>query len=33
VLRIALERKAAHLRLQLLKGRGLSPRVIELVLP
>ncbi|MEO6080341.1 MAG: translesion DNA synthesis-associated protein ImuA [Steroidobacteraceae bacterium] len=33
VLRIALNRTATHLRLQLLKGRGLSPRVIELALP
>jgi len=33
VLRIALTRTATHLRLQLLKGRGLSPRVIELALP
>lgn len=30
VLRIALTRTATHLRLQLLKGRGLSPRVVEL---
>ncbi len=33
VLRIAITRTATHLRLQLLKGRGLSPRVIELALP
>jgi hypothetical protein len=30
VLRIAIERTASHLRLQLLKGRGLSPCVVEL---
>jgi hypothetical protein len=33
VLRIALTRTPAHLRLQLLKGRGLAPRMIELALP
>jgi hypothetical protein len=33
VLRIAITRTATHLRLQLLKGRGLSPRVIELAWP
>ncbi|MEO6184759.1 MAG: translesion DNA synthesis-associated protein ImuA [Steroidobacteraceae bacterium] len=33
VLRIALTRSATHLRLQLLKGRGLAPRIIELLLP
>jgi hypothetical protein len=33
VLRIALTRTATHLRLQLLKGRGLAPRTIELALP
>lgn len=33
VLRIAIERTATHLRLQLLKGRGLSPRFVELPLP
>jgi hypothetical protein len=33
VLRIAIVRTATHLRLQLLKGRGLSPRVIELAWP
>jgi cell division inhibitor SulA/protein ImuA len=33
VLRIALTRTATHLRLQLLKGRGLSPCVVELALP
>jgi cell division inhibitor SulA/protein ImuA len=33
VLRIALARTATHLRVQLLKGRGLSPRVIEMALP
>jgi hypothetical protein len=33
VLRMAITRTATHLRLQLLKGRGLSPRVIELALP
>jgi hypothetical protein len=30
VLRIAIERTTTHLRLQLLKGRGLSPRAVEL---
>ena len=33
VLRIALTRTATHLRLQLFKGRGLSPCVVELPLP
>jgi hypothetical protein len=33
VLRIALTRTATHLRLQLLKGRGVTPRVVELVWP
>jgi protein ImuA len=33
VLRMALTRTATHLRLQLLKGRGLSPCVVELPLP
>lgn len=33
VLRLAVARTAARLRLQLLKGRGLTPRVVELVLP
>jgi hypothetical protein len=33
VLRIVITRTATHLRLQLLKGRGLSPRVVELALP
>ena len=32
VLRVAITRTATHLRLHLLKGRGLSPRVIELAL-
>jgi cell division inhibitor SulA len=32
-LRIALTRTATHLRLDLLKGRGLAPRVVELALP
>jgi cell division inhibitor SulA len=32
-LRIALTRTATHLRLQLLKGRGLAPGVVELALP
>jgi hypothetical protein len=32
-LRIALTRTTTHLRLQLLKGRGLVPAVVELVLP
>lgn len=33
VLRLAITHTATHLRLQLLKGRGVSPRVIELALP
>lgn len=33
VLRMALTRTATHLRLQLLKGRGLAPRVIEIAWP
>jgi protein ImuA len=33
VLRIALTRTATHLRLQLLKGRGLAPRAIEMAWP
>lgn len=33
MLRIALTRTATHLRLDLLKGRGLAPRVVELALP
>ncbi len=33
ILRIAIERRATHLRVQLLKGRGLSPCLIELALP
>lgn len=33
VLRMAIERTATHLRLRLLKGRGLSPCVVELALP
>ena len=32
-LRIALTRTATHLRLDLLKGRGLAPRVVEVALP
>jgi hypothetical protein len=32
VLRIALTRTATHLRVQLLKGRGVSPRIVELAL-
>lgn len=33
VLRIVITRTATHLRLQLLKGRGLSPRIVDLPLP
>jgi hypothetical protein len=33
MLRIALTRTATHLRLDLLKGRGLAPRVVEVALP
>ena len=32
-LRIALTRSATHLRLDLLKGRGVAPRVVEVALP
>ena len=32
-LRIALTRTATHLRLDLLKGRGLAPRVVQVALP
>jgi hypothetical protein len=33
VLRMVLQRTSTHLRLQLLKGRGLTPCVVELPLP
>jgi hypothetical protein len=32
-LRLTLRRTATHLRLELVKGRGIAPRSIELALP